>query len=72
MFLSIMIFIVIQTSSFIAQDALEGFGTKGVAISFMSSEPNQEVRDKIQSSFVLNIPELPDEIDMSSYITTLK
>lgn len=46
------------------------FGTKGIAISFISSEGDQEILDKVQSRFEVNIPELPDEIDMSSYMTT--
>ena len=46
------------------------FGTKGIAISFISSEPDQEVFDKVQSRFEVDIPELPDEIDMSSYTST--
>merc|ERR1740117_2454948 len=46
------------------------FGTKGIAISFISSEPDQEVLDKVQSRFEVNIPKLPDEIDMSSYMST--
>lgn len=46
------------------------FGTKGIAISFISSEADQEILDKVQSRFEVNIPELPDEIDMSSYMTT--
>jgi ATP-dependent RNA helicase UAP56/SUB2 len=43
------------------------FGTKGIAISFVSSEADQEILDKVQSRFEVNIPELPDEIDMSTY-----
>lgn len=46
------------------------FGTKGIAISFISSEPDQEILDKVQSRFEVSIPELPDEIDMSSYMST--
>ena len=46
------------------------FGMKGIAISFISSEPDQEVFDKVQSRFEVDIPELPDEIDMSSYTST--
>jgi len=46
------------------------FGTKGLAISFASSEGDQEILTKVQSRFEVNIPELPDEIDMSSYMTT--
>ena len=46
------------------------FGTKGLAISFISSEPDQEILDKVQSRFEVNIPELPDEIDASAYMST--
>jgi len=46
------------------------FGTKGLAISFISSEPDQEILDKVQSRFEVNIPELPDEIDSSTYMST--
>ena len=45
------------------------FGTKGLAISFISSEPDQEILDKVQSRFEVNIPELPDEIDASAYMS---
>lgn len=43
------------------------FGTKGIAISFVSSDADQEILSKVQSRFEVNIPELPDEIDMSTY-----
>jgi len=46
------------------------FGTKGIAISFVSSEQDQEILSKIQSRFEVNMPELPDEIDMASYMST--
>merc|ERR1711865_467204 len=46
------------------------FGTKGIAISFISSEQDQEVMTKVQSRFEVNIPELPDEIDVSTYMST--
>jgi ATP-dependent RNA helicase UAP56/SUB2 len=46
------------------------FGTKGLAISFISSEQDQEILEKVQSRFEVNIPELPDEIDMSTYMST--
>ena len=46
------------------------FGTKGIAISFISSENDQEILSKIQGRFEVNIPELPDKIDMSSYMST--
>ena len=46
------------------------FGTKGIAISFISSEADTEILEQIQSRFEVNIPELPDEIDMSTYMST--
>ena len=46
------------------------FGTKGIAISFISSPQDQEILQKVQSRFEVNIPELPDEIDMSTYMST--
>merc|ERR1711966_41880 len=38
------------------------FGTKGLALSFVSSDPDKEVLGKVQSLFEVDIPELPDEI----------
>jgi len=46
------------------------FGTKGIAISFASSESDQEILTKVQSRFEVDIPQLPDEIDMSTYMST--
>lgn len=46
------------------------FGTKGIAISFVSSEQDQAILEKVQSRFEVNIPTLPDEIDMSTYMST--
>ena len=45
------------------------FGTKGIAISFVPSEQDKEILEKVQSRFEVNIPELPDEIDQSTYMT---
>jgi len=44
------------------------FGTKGLAISFVSSEADGAVLNEVQSRFVVSIPKLPDEIDASSYM----
>ena len=41
-------------------------------MSFISSEPEQELLDKVERSFVVNIPELPDKIDISRYMATLR
>ncbi len=44
------------------------FGTKGLAITFVSDDNDQKILQQIQERFVVNIPELPDEIDISTYI----
>ena len=43
------------------------FGTKGLAITFVSSEADQQVMAAIQSRFEVAVPELPDHIDPASY-----
>jgi len=44
------------------------FGTKGLAISFIASDEDGKVLNDVQSRFVVQIPELPDEIDASTYM----
>ncbi|ODV89935.1 hypothetical protein CANCADRAFT_24549 [Tortispora caseinolytica NRRL Y-17796] len=45
------------------------FGTKGLAISFVSSEADEEVLKSIQERFEVDIPEYPEEgVDPSSYM----
>jgi len=44
------------------------FGTKGLAVSFCSNDDDQKILEQVQSRFEVSIKELPDEIDMSSYI----
>jgi ATP-dependent RNA helicase UAP56/SUB2 len=44
------------------------FGTKGLAISFVSSAGDQEILKDVQSRFEVSIGELPDRIDVSSYM----
>ena len=43
------------------------FGTKGLAISFVSSETDQEVLQKIQERFTVAIGTLPETIEPSTY-----
>jgi len=43
------------------------FGTKGLAITFVTSESDQQVMAAIQSRFEVAVPELPDHIDPASY-----
>jgi len=44
------------------------FGTKGLAITFVSDENDAKILNEVQNRFDVNITELPDEIDLSSYI----
>ncbi|KAI8481932.1 Spliceosome RNA helicase ddx39b [Branchiostoma belcheri] len=44
------------------------FGTKGLAITFVSDENDAKVLNEVQDRFEVNVSELPDEIDISSYI----
>lgn len=44
------------------------FGTKGLAISFVSTTDELEVLKKIQDRFVLKIAELPDSIETDQYM----
>lgn len=42
---------------------------QGLAIVFVSSEADEEVLKQIQSRFEVAIPELPDSIDSSTYMS---
>jgi superfamily II DNA/RNA helicase len=44
------------------------FGTKGLAITFVSDENDAKVLNEVQDRFDVNIGELPTEIEVSSYI----
>lgn len=44
------------------------FGTKGLAISFVSDEGDAKVLNDVQDRFEVNVSELPMEIDVSTYI----
>jgi len=44
------------------------FGTKGLAITMVSDETDAKTLNDVQDRFEVNITELPDEIDISSYI----
>jgi superfamily II DNA/RNA helicase len=46
------------------------FGTKGLAISFVSDEKDREVLKRVQDKFVVKISELPDTIDADEYMQT--
>jgi len=44
------------------------FGTKGLAISFISRKEDEDILAKVQERFAVQVPELPDNIDISSYM----
>jgi len=46
------------------------FGTKGLAISFVSSKEDGEVLNEIQSRFVVSVPEMPETIDAGTYMNS--
>ncbi len=43
------------------------FGTKGLAITMVSEEADVKILNQVQERFEVNITELPDEIDISTY-----
>merc|ERR1712076_300065 len=44
------------------------FGTKGLAITFVSSDEDAAVLNKVQERFDVQTSELPDELDVSTYM----
>ena len=43
------------------------FGTKGLAVTFVSDETDAKTLNDVQDRFEVNVAELPDEIDISTY-----
>merc|ERR1712093_614596 len=46
------------------------FGTKGLAVSFVSSEDDTKVLNSVQERFEVSIGTLPDQIDVTSYLNS--
>lgn len=46
------------------------FGTKGLGITFVSSAEDSAILEQVQARFEVEIPELPDEIDVATYMTS--
>lgn len=44
------------------------FGTKGLSITFVNDDNDQKILNDVQERFDVEIPVLPDEIEISSYI----
>lgn len=58
-----------DTDTYLHRVARAGrFGTKGLAITFVSDEGDAKILNEVQNRFDVNISELPDEIDLSTYI----
>lgn len=43
------------------------FGTKGLAITFVSSEEDTDMLNQVQARFEVTVGELPAQIDVTSY-----
>ena len=43
------------------------FGTKGLAITFVSEESDAATLNSVQDRFEVNVTELPDELDVTTY-----
>jgi ATP-dependent RNA helicase UAP56/SUB2 len=46
------------------------FGTKGLALTFVASDEDQEVLKKVQERFEVNIDAMPGQIDTTSYLNS--
>ena len=46
------------------------FGTKGLAVTFVSSAEDSEILNKVQERFEVNITELPEHIETTTYSTS--
>merc|ERR1711971_1161606 len=58
-----------DTDTYLHRVARAGrFDTKGLAITFVSDETDAKVLNEVQDRFEVDITELPEEIDLSSYI----
>jgi len=58
-----------DTDTYLHRVARAGrFGTKGLAITFVSEEGDAKILNEVQNRFDVNISQLPDEIDLSTYI----
>jgi superfamily II DNA/RNA helicase len=58
-----------DTDTYLHRVARAGrFGTKGLAVTFVADETDAKVLNEVQDRFEVDISELPDEIDLSSYI----
>jgi superfamily II DNA/RNA helicase len=58
-----------DTDTYLHRVARAGrFGTKGLAVTFVSDEDDAKTLNSVQDRFDVTIPELPTQIDVTSYI----
>jgi len=58
-----------DTDTYLHRVARAGrFGTKGLAVTFVSDETDAKTLNEVQERFEVDISELPEEIDLSTYI----
>jgi len=58
-----------DTDTYLHRVARAGrFGTKGLSITMVSEEADAKILNEVQERFEVDITELPDEIDLSTYI----
>jgi ATP-dependent RNA helicase UAP56/SUB2 len=46
------------------------FGTKGLSVSFIATDGDKDILNQVQNRFEVDVPVLPDEMDVSTYMTT--
>jgi len=58
-----------DTDTYLHRVARAGrFGTKGLAITYVADESDAAVLNEVQKRFEVQITEMPDEIDVATYI----
>ncbi|CAF1651300.1 unnamed protein product [Adineta ricciae] len=58
-----------DTDTYLHRVARAGrFGTKGLAITFIGDENDAAILNEVQTRFEVQITEMPDEIDVTTYI----
>lgn len=61
-------FYLILLKTFVLQVARAGrFGTKGLAITYVADENDAAILNEVQKRFEVQITEMPDEIDVTTY-----
>ena len=43
------------------------FGTKGLSVSFIATDEDKDILNQVQNRFEVDVPVLPDEMDVSTY-----